>query len=195
MKTKQNKKPGLSKASCLTLFAIWRWLGQSACLIFEESRISDLGVLAVCFMKTLIEPGKKVDELAHAVIGAAIEAHRHLGPGFLEGVYEEALCIELAERQVPFERQKEISVLYKGRPIGKQRIDLTVGGVLIVELKAIDALAEIHKAQVISYLKATRLPLGLLINFNIPILKNGIQRVVYRDNNNSAAWRSLRLGG
>jgi GxxExxY protein len=130
-------------------------------------------------MKTLIEPGKRVDELAHAVIGAAIEAHRHLGPGFLESVYEEALCIELAEGQVHFERQKEISVLYKGRPIGKQRIDLMVGGVLIVELKAIDALAEIHKAQVISYLKATRLPLGLLINFNVPILRNGIKRVVY----------------
>ncbi len=145
-------------------------------------------------MKTLIEPERRVDELAHAVIGAAIEAHRHLGPGFLESVYEEALCIELAEKQVPFERQKEISVLYKGRSIGRQRIDLMVGEVLIVELKAIEALAEIHKAQVISYLKATRLPLGLLINFNVPVLKNGIQRVVYTDNN-SAAWRSLRLGG
>jgi GxxExxY protein len=132
-------------------------------------------------MKTLIEPEQRVDELAHAVIGAAIEAHRHLGPGFLENVYEEALCIELAERQVLFERQKEISVLYKGRPIGKQRIDLMVGGVLIVELKAIEAFAEIHKAQLISYLKATRLPLGLLINFNVPVLKNGIQRVVYRE--------------
>jgi GxxExxY protein len=130
-------------------------------------------------MKALIEPEKRVDDLAHAVIGAAIEVHRHLGPGFLESVYEEALCIELAERQVPFERQTEISVLYKDRQIGKQRIDLMVGKVLIVELKAIDALAEIHKAQVISYLKATRLPLGLLINFNVPILKNGIQRVVY----------------
>ena len=145
-------------------------------------------------MKTLIEPERRVDELAHAVIGAAIEAHRHLGPGFLESVYEEALGIELAERQVPFERQKEISVLYKGRPIGKQRIDLMVGGVLLVELNAIEALAEIHKAQVISYLKATHLPLGLLINFNVPVLKNGIQRVVYTDNN-SAAWRSWRLGG
>ncbi len=76
-------------------------------------------------MNTLINL-KKVDELAHAVIGAAIEAHRHLGPGFLESVYEEALCIELAERQVSFEHQKEISVLYKGRPIGKHRIDLLV---------------------------------------------------------------------
>jgi GxxExxY protein len=145
-------------------------------------------------VKTIIEPGKKVDELARAAIGAAIEAHRHLGPGFLEGVYEEALCIELADREISFERQKEISVLYKGRPIGRHRIDLMIEEALIVELKAIEALAEIHKAQVISYLKATHLPLGLLINFNVPVLKNGIQRVVYTDNN-SAAWRSLRLGG
>ena len=145
-------------------------------------------------MKTLIEPERRVDELAHAVIGAAIEAHRHLGPGFLEGVYEEALGLELAERQVPFERQKEISVLYKGRLIGKQRVDLMVGEVLLVELKAIEALAEIHRAQVISCLKATHLPLGLLINFNVPVLKNGIQRVVFTDNS-SAAWRSWRLGG
>ena len=130
-------------------------------------------------MKTLIEPENRVDALAHAVIGAAIEVHRQLGPGFLESVYEEALCVELADRQIPFERQKEISVLYKGRRIGQQRIDLLVGESLIVELKAIEALAEIHKAQVISYLKATRLSLGLLINFNVPILKNGIQRIVY----------------
>jgi GxxExxY protein len=148
-------------------------------------------------MRMMIEPDKMVDELAHAVIGAAIEAHRHLGPGFLESVYEEALSVELSARQVAFERQKEISVLYKGRAIGKQRVDLVVGEKLVVELKAVESLAEIHKAQMISYLKATGLPLGLLINFNVPILKNGIQRVVYTDNKNkdSNAWRSLRLGG
>lgn len=132
-------------------------------------------------MNTLIEPGKRTDELAHAVIGAAIEVHRHLGPGFLESVYEEALCVELADRRIPFERQKEISLLYKDREIGKHRIDLLVGGLLIVELKTVEALAEIHTAQIISYLKATGLSLGLLINFNVPILKNGIQRVVYTD--------------
>jgi GxxExxY protein len=130
-------------------------------------------------MQNLIEPDKKVDEMAHTVIGAAIEVHRQLGPGFLENVYEEALCIELADAGILFERQKEISMLYKGRPIGNHRVDLLVAQSLIVELKAIEALAEIHKAQVISYLKATRLSLGLLINFNVSILKNGIQRVVY----------------
>jgi len=130
-------------------------------------------------MNTLIEPNQKTDELAHAVIGAAIEVHRQLGPGFLESIYEEALCVELEARRIPFERQKEISVLYKDRPIGQQRIDLVVGESLIVELKACEALAEIHKAQVISYLKATHLSLGLLINFNVPVLKNGIQRIIY----------------
>jgi GxxExxY protein len=132
-------------------------------------------------MKTIIEPSLKVDELAHAVIGAAIEVHRCLGPGFLESVYEEALCVELMDREIFFERQKEISVLYKERLIGKHRIDLLVGQSLIVELKTVESLADIHKAQIISYLKATRLSLGLLINFNVSILKNGIQRVVYTE--------------
>lgn len=129
-------------------------------------------------MQTFIEPDKNTDGLAHAVIGAAIEVHRHLGPGFLESVYEEALCVELADRKIPFERQQEISVLYKDREIGNQRLDLVVGRTLIVELKAVAEFAEIHKAQMISYLKATGLPLGLLINFNVPVLKNGIQRVI-----------------
>jgi GxxExxY protein len=138
-------------------------------------------------MKTFIEPDKKADELAHAVIGAAIEVHRHLGPGFLESVYEEALCVELADRRIPFERQKEMHLLYKDREIGKHRIDLLVGESLIVELKTVEALAEIHQAQLISYLKATRLTLGLLVNFNVPILKNGIKRIVYTKDSNQTA--------
>jgi len=132
-------------------------------------------------MHNLIEPDRRTDELAHAVIGAAIEVHRLLGPGFLESVYEEALCVELAAREITFERQKEINVIYKGHQIGRQRIDLLVGQALIVELKTVEELAEIHKAQVISYLKATGVPLGLLINFNVPVLKSGIQRIVYTD--------------
>ena len=134
-------------------------------------------------MKMSIEPDKRTDEMAHAVIGAAIEVHRQLGPGFLESVYEEALCVELTDREIFSERQKEIGVLYKERPIGKHRIDLPVGQSLIVELKTVEALPDIHKAQVISYLKATRLSLGLLINFNVPILRNGIQRLIYTGNN------------
>src|ERR1051325_5514915 len=109
-------------------------------------------------MATYFEPDTATDELARAVIGAAIEVHRHLGPGFLESVYEESLAIELTARQIRFERQKEISVLYKGEQVGRHRVDLFVGDSLIVELKTVESLSEIHKAQVISYLKATGLP-------------------------------------
>lgn len=124
------------------------------------------------------EPNRELDQLAHAVIGAAIEVHRALGPGFLESVYEEALSFELEQRAIPFTRQHIISVSYKGRPVGEGRLDMLVAGWLVVELKAVDVLAPIHMAQVISYLKATGHKLGLLINFNVPILKQGIRRVV-----------------
>ncbi len=126
-----------------------------------------------------LEPDKLVDDLARTVFGAAIEVHRQLGPGFLESVYEEALCVELAEAGLILERQKETGVTYKGRVIGRHRLDLLVGGRLVVELKTVEDLAAIHKAQMISYLKATGLVLGLLINFNVPVLKSGIQRVVH----------------
>ncbi len=144
-------------------------------------------------METLIEPNQMTDALAHDVIGAAIEVHRHLGPGFLESIYEEALACELSARQIPFERQKEIGVRYKDQIIGRHKLDLLVGESLVVELKTVDALADIHKAQVISYLKVTGLKLGLLINFNVPILKSGIQRVVLTEVNPAlaslASWR------
>lgn len=128
------------------------------------------------------EPDKDIDDLANAVIGAAIEVHRTLGPGYLESVYEEALAVELRLRGIGFERQKTINVDYKGYAVGEGRLDLLVEGSLIVELKAVDALAPIHTAQVISYLKTFNLPLGLLINFNVPLLKHGIQRVVLSSN-------------
>ena len=124
------------------------------------------------------EPSPQADVLAKAVIDAAFEVHRELGPGFLESVYEEALAVELTIRRIPFERQRPIAVKYKEHAVGEGRIDLLVAGELLVELKAVEALAPIHKAQVISYLKAMRLHLGLLINFNVPVLKAGIQRIV-----------------
>ncbi len=124
------------------------------------------------------EPDERVDELAHIVIGAAIEVHKVLGPGFLESVYEEALCFELQMRGIPFERQAAIAVNYKGCQVGEGRLDLLVGGVLIVELKAVSELAPVHSAQVISYLKATGHKLGLLINFDVRMLKDGIKRVI-----------------
>lgn len=121
-----------------------------------------------------------LEECAFKVIGAAIEVHRALGPGFLEAVYEEALCYELELRNISFFRQHPIAVQYKGRLIGEGRIDILVENCLIVELKAVDDLIGVHTAQVISYLKATGLHLGLLINFKTQILKSGgIKRVVY----------------
>jgi GxxExxY protein len=120
----------------------------------------------------------ELNALSHAVIGAAIEVHRTLGPGFLESVYEEALCVELKLRGISFESQVEVGVQYKGEPVGVGRLDILVAGALIVELKAVETLAPIHEAQLLSYLKATSHRLGLLINFNIPVLRNGLKRII-----------------
>ena len=129
-----------------------------------------------------IEPHSGLDDLAHAVIGAAIEVHRNLGPGFLESVYEEALAIELSARGIAFERQKAVAVNYKGSEVGQSKLDFLIDGSLVLELKAVENLLPIHKAQVISYLKTTSCQLGLLINFNVRIVKEGVQRVVLSKN-------------
>ncbi|HUT52784.1 MAG TPA: GxxExxY protein [bacterium] len=124
------------------------------------------------------EPDEKLDSLAHKVIGAAIEVHKTLGPGYIESVYEEALCIELKERGIPFIRQPKIEIGYKGQKVGEGRFDLLAGNDLIVEIKAVDSLAPIHTAQLMSYMKATGKMLGLLINFNVSVLKDGIKRII-----------------
>lgn len=124
------------------------------------------------------EPAPELNRLTQQVIGAAIEVHRHLGPGLLESVYEEALCVELALRDIPFERQPAVALVYKGHRVGQGRLDLLIDGQLIVELKAVEALNEVHKAQMISYLKTTGRTLGLLINLNVPVLRNGIKRII-----------------
>ena len=124
------------------------------------------------------EPGERLDKLAHAVIGAAIEVHRNLGPGFLESVYENALCVELKFRNIPFARQHAVSVDYKGHDVGTGKIDMLVDGDLVVELKAVEALLPVHVAQVISYLKVVGGKLGLLLNFNAAVMKDGVKRVV-----------------
>jgi GxxExxY protein len=128
-------------------------------------------------LSTLREPSSKVDELAHQVIGAAIEVHKILGPGFLESMYEEALAVELELRCIPYERQKPLSLQFKGRPVGESRLDFLIDGELVVELKAIDAIHPIFPAKVIHYLKASKLPLGLIINFHVVLLKDGIKRI------------------
>lgn len=121
---------------------------------------------------------KDINELTQAVIGAAIEVHRHLGPGLGESLYERALCVELQIQNIPFECQKPIALTYKGQPIGDGRLDLLVDSRLVVELKAIDTLTPTHQGQVLTYLKGGGYKLGLLINFNVPRLRDGVKRLI-----------------
>jgi GxxExxY protein len=110
-------------------------------------------------------------ELTRAVIGAAMEAHSNLGPGFLESVYEEALAIELNLQKVPYERQKAISVMYKGEKAKDFFCDFLVGEKVLVELKALKTVTGVEEAQILNYLKATGMQVGLLINFGEQSLK------------------------
>ncbi len=117
-------------------------------------------------------------ELTHRIIGAAIEVHRHLGPGQLESVYERALAQELAFREVPHRTQVPITVCYKGRCVGEFFADLVIDKQIVVELKAVAALQAVHVAQTLSYLDAAKLRIGLLINFNVPVLCRGVRRLI-----------------
>ena len=120
-----------------------------------------------------------INELTGQVIGAAIEVHRTLGPGLLESTYEECLCIELGLREFPYERQKELPVEYKGVKLDcGYRLDIVVANRLILELKACESLQPIHEAQLLTYLKLSGIKVGLLINFNVSVLKEGIKRLV-----------------
>ena len=116
--------------------------------------------------------------VATEVIGAALEVHRQLGPGFLEKIYQEALCLELDARRVTFDRERAVMVVYRGTPIPGQRIDLIVAGRVVVELKAAMRIDLASEAKVISYLRTTGLRLGLLLNFNKATMKEGIKRIV-----------------
>jgi len=126
-----------------------------------------------------MEDRDKANKLSKEIIGAAIEVHRELGPGLLESAYEECLCHELYLRNVTFERQVLLPLHYKGLDLDcGYRLDILVDNLVIVELKTVDEIAEVHRAQLITYLRLKKLWLGLLINFNVPVLKQGIIRVV-----------------
>ncbi len=116
------------------------------------------------------------DPQTEEIIAAAIEVHRHLGPGLLESIYEEALCYELDLRHISYEQQKPMSVIYKGKVIKGQRIDLVVFGEVVVDVKSVRKPHEYWSAQVLSYLKSTGLTRGLVINFGMPRLVEGVQR-------------------
>ena len=119
-----------------------------------------------------------INKLTSEVIGAAIEVHKILGPGLLESAYEECLCHEFGLRAMPYERQKELPIEYKGVILDcGYRLDVVVANRLILELKACERLEPIHEAQLLTYLKLTSIKVGLLINFNVPVLKQGIRRL------------------
>jgi GxxExxY protein len=120
-----------------------------------------------------------INQLSSRVIGAAIEVHKTIGPGLLESAYETCLCHELDLRKLNFEKQKPLGIRYKNVNLDAgYRLDIVVEGTIIIELKACEQLEPIHKAQLLTYLKLSGLNLGLLLNFNVPVMKNGIQRVV-----------------
>ncbi|MCD6335332.1 MAG: GxxExxY protein [Candidatus Latescibacteria bacterium] len=122
---------------------------------------------------------KEEDRLSKEIIGAAIKVHRRLGPGLLESAYEECLCRELAIRRLAFERQKPLALSYKGVNLNcGYRLDVVVEGLVILELKAAEKSEPIHEAQLLTYLKLSELKWGILINFNVPLLKHGIKRIV-----------------
>jgi GxxExxY protein len=121
----------------------------------------------------------KGNELTGAIIGVAIEVHRHLGPGLLESVYEECLVLELIERSLEIQRQLPIPIVYKGIQLKiDYRIDLLVNQIVIIELKSVQKLEAIHEAQLLTYLKLANKRFGLLMNFNVPVMKQGIRRLL-----------------
>jgi GxxExxY protein len=140
----------------------------------------------------------KVNQLTSEIIAAAIEVHRTLGPGLLESAYEECLCRELTLQQIPFERQRPLSVKYKGLQLDcGYRLDLLVANTVVVEIKAVESLLPIHEAQLLTYLKLTGCKVGLLVNFNVPVLKQGIRRRVlgFEEGYEKNSLRPRRLCG
>lgn len=122
------------------------------------------------------------NDLTHRDIGCAIEVHRHLGPGLLEGVYEICLCEELASCGLSFARQRSLPVVYKGKTLNaRYQLDVIVEESLVIEIKAVHQIQPVHEAQLQTYLRLSGLPLGLLMNFNIVRMKEGICRVLAPD--------------
>jgi len=129
------------------------------------------------------EPGGvtklRYEDLTEQIIGAAIEVHKSIGPGLLESIYEECLCHELTLRGLRFERQLIVPVLYKGVKLEcKHRCDVLVENTVVLELKTVDRILPIHQAQLLTYLRLLSKPVGLIINFNVPVLRQGIVRRV-----------------
>ena len=131
------------------------------------------------FLSMQSRPELQINQVTEAIIGGAIEVHRALGPGLLESAYQECLARELTLRQIPFEREKPLLLEYKGAKLEcGYRLDFLVANMVVVELKAADSLLPIHQAQLLTYMKLGGWKVGLLINFQVPVLKKGIKRLV-----------------
>ena len=127
-------------------------------------------------MNSGVDP--ETEDLARAVIGAAIELHKELGPGMPERSYLLAMCHELDLRGIVHQPEYPVTILYKGKEVGLGRIDLLVDGRLVIELKSVDAIAPVHCAQCLTYLRLLRLKLGLVLNFNVERMRQGVKRIV-----------------
>jgi GxxExxY protein len=119
-----------------------------------------------------------VEEVVTGVIGCCITVHRSLGPGLLEGIYSRALCLELGAAAIPFERELEIPVTYRDQFLCVQRLDIVADGQIVLEVKSVERLMAVHHAQLLSYLRVSKLKIGLLVNFNVPVLRDGLKRIV-----------------
>lgn len=132
--------------------------------------------------ETRRQEGRKAmieESLTEQIIGAAIEVHRYWGPGLYEEVYEKSLCHELTLRGLQFKNQVKLPLIYKGQRVGDDlKLDVMVGGKVVVELKVVTELAPVHDAQLLTYMRLTKCRVGLLINFHVPVLKDGIRRFV-----------------
>lgn len=122
--------------------------------------------------------GHDTETLVTRVIGSCINVHKALGPGLLESVYAYALCAELEALAIPYERERVVNVVYRGRVLCDYRLDLVVGGQLVLELKAVERLLPIHRAQLLSYMRMSAFRVGLLVNFNVVVLPDGLKRFV-----------------
>jgi GxxExxY protein len=120
----------------------------------------------------------ELENLIERIIGCCIAVHRALGPGLLENIYSKAVCLELLAADIPFECEKQIPVEYRGKLLCHQRLDLVVSGLVVVEIKCVQRLDPVHQAQLLCYLHVSRLHVGLLVNFNTAVLKDGLKRIV-----------------
>src|SRR5687768_8869117 len=130
----------------------------------------------------MIPPTADINQVTETIIGCAIEVHKTLGAGLLESVYRECMIIEMTHAQLCFEQERRIKLTYKGVPVNSSlRLDLIVEGIVIVELKAIECVLPVHSSQVITYLKLADAPAGLLLNFNVTVMKHGVKRLDHPD--------------